>query len=71
MFRSIGTLIALGGLLLGATQTALANDRVVNHYESPRHYRVSVYRDDDTPRWLRKEPGFRGWYRHSDRKSVV
>lgn len=69
MFRSIGTLIALGGLLLGATQTALANDRVVNHYESPRHYRVSVYRDDDMPRWLRKEPGFRGWYRHSSLSS--
>jgi hypothetical protein len=65
MFRLIGTLIASVGLLLGATQTAVAHGKAYNHYDSPRHYRVSVIRDDNMPRWLRKERGFRGWYRHS------
>lgn len=65
MFRLIGTLIVFVGLLLGASQPAFAHDRAYNHYDSPRHFRVSVIRDDVMPRWLRKEKGFRGWYRYS------
>jgi len=65
MFRLIGTLIALGGLLLSATQTAVAHGRVYDHYDPPKHYRVNAYRDNYMPRWLREKQGFRGWYRHS------
>ena len=65
MIRLIGTLIVLGGLLPGATQTAVAHGRAYDHYDPPKHIRVNVYRDNYMPRWLREKRGFRGWYRHS------
>ena len=65
MIRLIGTLIVLGGLLLGATQTAVAHTRGYDHYQPARHYRVSVQRDNYMPRWLRQKQGFRHWYRRS------
>jgi hypothetical protein len=65
MFRLIGTLIVLGGLLLGTTQTAGAHGRAYDHYDPPKHYRVNAYRDNHMPRWLQEKAGFRGWYRHS------
>lgn len=65
MFRLIGTLIIFGGLLLGASQTAVAHGRGYDRYVPPQHYRVSNHRHDHMPAWLRKNRGFRGWYRHS------
>ena len=65
MVRIIGTLIVFGGLFLGATQTAVAHGRIDKHYDPPKQYRVTVYRDEHMPRWLRQEKGFRGWYRRS------
>lgn len=65
MFRLIGTLIVLGGLLLSATQTAVAHGRAYDHYDPPKHYRVNTYRDNYMPRWLMEKRGFRGWYRRS------
>jgi hypothetical protein len=65
MFRLLGTLIAFVGLLLGATQTAVAHGRANNHYDAPHHYRVSAYRDASMPRWLQRERNFSGWYQHS------
>jgi len=65
MFRLIGTLIVLGGLLLGATQTAVAHSRAYDHHVPSQRYHVNVHRHDSMPRWLRKNRDFRGWYRHS------
>jgi len=65
MLRIIGTLIVFGGLFPGATQTAVAHGRVDNHYNPPKQYRVTVYRDKYMPRWLRQEKGFRRWYTRS------
>ena len=65
MFRLIGTLIVFGGLLLSATQTAVAHGRAYDHYDPPKHFRGNTYRYNHMPRWLIENTGFRGWYRHS------
>ena len=65
MFRLIGILIVFVGLLLSAGQTAFAHSQAHRHYDAPRHFRVTVIRDNAMPRWLRHEKGFRSWYRYS------
>ena len=65
MFKIIGILIALGGLLLGAIPTADAHGLVYNRYESPRHYHGSGYQHRTMPRWLWRKKGFRHWYYRS------
>lgn len=65
MFRLIGTLFAVCGLLLGAPKAAEAHGIVYNDYDSPRHYHGNIHRDRAMPRWLWDKKGFRRWYHRS------
>jgi hypothetical protein len=65
MFKSIGTLTVICTLCLGASPAASAHDRSHDRYASPHHQHVIIHREPHMPRWLRRDRGFRAWYRRT------
>ena len=65
MKRLITSIFILGAAVTGVSQSALAHERAYEHRDSPRHYRIAVYRDQHMPAWLRKKKDFRRWYKRS------
>ncbi len=65
MNKQIGILIFLGSLLFAAAPQANAHGYDQNRYDSPSRYRADVRRGKHMPYWLRRDKGFRHWYRRS------
>jgi hypothetical protein len=65
MKRTISSILVLGAAVTGLSQSAVAHERGYEHYDSPRHYSLAMYRDHHMPRWLRKQKDFRRWYKRS------
>ena len=62
MFRIIGSLMAVTGLLLGASQVAEAHGTNYRAHNSSGYYQGNFYRKQHMPRWLWNKRSFRHWY---------
>jgi hypothetical protein len=62
MFKIIGSLMAVTGLLLGASQVAEAQGTTYRNHDSPGYYQGVIYRKQHMPRWLWHKKSFRRWY---------
>jgi hypothetical protein len=61
--------VIAGGLMLLNSPEAAAHKEVRNMYQpSAHHYTRIDMRSHDMPRWLKRNKGFRHWYRHSQLK---
>jgi len=65
MKQVIGAYILMGSLLLFDVTPALAHDAGRNFYYQPNHHRLADIRRHNMPVWLKRDHGFRNWYRHS------
>ena len=62
--------VIAGGLMLLNSPEAAAHKEVRNTYQPSVHYytHIDVHRSHKMPRWLKRNKGFRHWYRHSPLK---
>ena len=61
--------VIAGGLMLLNSPEAAAHKEVRNVYQPPAHYaHIDVRRPQHMPRWLKRNKGFRHWYRHTSLK---
>lgn len=65
MNRLLITAMLAGGLLLLDAPTAAAHTEIRTLQNPWAHYPVESRREQQLPRWLKKNPSFRTWYRHS------
>lgn len=65
MKQQITLLILLGSLAFVAAPQANASGYDQNRYDATGRYRAELLRDTKMPRWLRRDKGFRHWYRRS------
>lgn len=64
--------VVAGGLMLLNSPEAAAHQEARNMYQLPAHYRayayVDVRRPKHMPSWMKRDKGFKYWYRHSSLK---
>jgi len=65
MFRTIGSLAVLCGLILGVAQPVDAHERVHRNYAAPRHQHASAFRGPRMPHWMIDDRAFHRWYRRT------
>ena len=70
MNKLITAAVIAGGLMLLNSPEAAAHKEVRNAYQPSAHYyaHVDVRRAHHMPRWLKRNKGFRHWYRHTPLK---